>query len=66
MIDACCQCNNINQAYEIHNTLIPKFNLSPNSETFSHLEAISFKLSKMDLYRKYCINDFHITKLTDT
>ncbi|KAF2070739.1 hypothetical protein CYY_007938 [Polysphondylium violaceum] len=64
MIDSCCQCNNITKAFEIYNTLIPKFNLKPNSETFSNLEAISFKLSQMDMYRKYCVNDFHISKLT--
>ncbi|KAK5583085.1 hypothetical protein RB653_004675 [Dictyostelium firmibasis] len=65
LIDACCQCNNIDMAYSLFNTLIPKFNLQPSSETYSILEAISFKLSRTDLYKKYCVDYFHIIKKED-
>ncbi|KAN0045355.1 hypothetical protein ACTA71_005732 [Dictyostelium dimigraforme] len=65
LIDSCCQCNNIDMAYHLFNTLIPKFNLQPSSETYSILEAISFKLSRTDLYKKYCSDYFHIIKKED-
>ncbi|EAL68309.1 hypothetical protein DDB_G0278273 [Dictyostelium discoideum AX4] len=65
LIDSCCQCNNIDMAYDLFNTLIPKFNLQPSSETYSILEAISFKLSRTDLYKKYCVDYFHIIKKED-
>ncbi|KAN0006962.1 hypothetical protein ACTFIU_005155 [Dictyostelium citrinum] len=65
LIDSCCQCNNIDMAYHLFNTLIPKFNLQPSSETYSILEAISFKLSRSDLYKKYCVDYFHIIKKED-
>ncbi|EGC29444.1 hypothetical protein DICPUDRAFT_42873 [Dictyostelium purpureum] len=65
LINACCQSNNIDKAFELFNYLIPKYNLQANSETFSNLEAISFKFKKMDLYNQYCSNDFHIVKKED-
>ncbi|KAM9989197.1 hypothetical protein ACTFIY_005230 [Dictyostelium cf. discoideum] len=65
LIDSCCQCNNIDMAYNLFNTLIPKFNLQPSSETYSILEAISFKLSRTDLYKKHCVDYFHIIKKED-
>eukprot|EP01132_Coremiostelium_polycephalum_P003693 gene3693-4602_t len=53
LIEACCHCNDIERAFQTFNQQLPRFNLNPTSETFSNLEALSLKLNRMDLYKKY-------------
>ncbi|KYR02582.1 hypothetical protein DLAC_00023 [Tieghemostelium lacteum] len=65
LINASCQANDIERAYSIYSRQLERFNLTPSIETYSELEAISFKLKREDLYKQYCSNHFHLIKKSD-
>ncbi|EGG15096.1 hypothetical protein DFA_09920 [Cavenderia fasciculata] len=61
IIESLCRCGQLDQAFGILDQMT-QHNVQPTGETFSSLEALSFKLNQMDKYNRYCNMEFHIIK----
>ncbi|EFA79525.1 hypothetical protein PPL_07576 [Heterostelium album PN500] len=65
LIEACCRAQDLEKAFETLSSMQTNYQLTPSSEIYSSLEALSLKQNKMELYNKHCGDQFHIIKHID-